>query len=133
MDGLSFKPAPFRAARWARGCHAQTILARILRSANGPPYRRERVETPDGDFLDLDWGSEPSLDSPIVLVLHGLEGSSSRLEPSRPCSTSTIGESNEGSDPQSKSRKSPSGVSTRSRRYGGPFADLNILARIVCV
>ena len=78
MDGLSFKPAPFRAARWARGCHTQTILARILRSANGPPYRRERVETPDGDFLDLDWGSEPSLDSPIVLVLHGLEGSSSR-------------------------------------------------------
>jgi predicted alpha/beta-fold hydrolase len=39
--------------------------------------RRERVELPDGDFLDLDWvnhrpaASEP----PIVLVIHGLEGS----------------------------------------------------------
>lgn len=78
MDRLSFKPVTFRAARWARGCHAQTILARILRSPNGPPYSRERLETPDGDFLDLDWCLEPSLGSPIVLVLHGLEGSSSR-------------------------------------------------------
>ena len=40
--------------------------------------KRERWETPDGDFLDLDWG--PDLDSraPIVLLLHGLEGSSRR-------------------------------------------------------
>ena len=53
-------------------------MARILRSPNGPPYHRERLDTPDGDFLDLDWGPEPSSDSPIALVLHGLEGSSSR-------------------------------------------------------
>ena len=53
-------------------------MARILRSPNGPPYHRERLDTPDGDLLDLDWGPEPSSDSPIALVLHGLEGSSSR-------------------------------------------------------
>jgi uncharacterized protein len=36
--------------------------------------RRERLELPDGDFLDLAWTT--GADGPIVLVLHGLEGSS---------------------------------------------------------
>lgn len=36
--------------------------------------RRERCETPDGDFLDLDWLAGGT--GPLVLVLHGLEGSS---------------------------------------------------------
>lgn len=36
--------------------------------------RRERVVTPDGDFLDLDWLDGPA-GAPLVLVLHGLEGS----------------------------------------------------------
>jgi predicted alpha/beta-fold hydrolase len=35
---------------------------------------RERLELPDGDFIDLDWLE--SGDGPIVIVLHGLEGSS---------------------------------------------------------
>ena len=33
-----------------------------------------RVSTPDGDFVDLDWLDGPA-DGPLVLVLHGLEGS----------------------------------------------------------
>lgn len=36
--------------------------------------RRERLELPDGDFLDLDWTQNAG--GPVVLVLHGLEGSS---------------------------------------------------------
>ena len=36
--------------------------------------RRERVVTADGDFLDLDWLDGPTA-APVVLVLHGLEGS----------------------------------------------------------
>lgn len=36
--------------------------------------RRERLELPDGDFLDLDWVGEDR-GGPLVLVLHGLEGS----------------------------------------------------------
>jgi predicted alpha/beta-fold hydrolase len=36
--------------------------------------RRERVATADGDFLDLDWLDGPAA-APVVLVLHGLEGS----------------------------------------------------------
>lgn len=39
--------------------------------------RRERLVLPDGDFVDLDWIDQPqNLDAPLVLVLHGLEGSS---------------------------------------------------------
>jgi len=36
--------------------------------------RCERLELPDGDFLDLDW--TPGDHGPIALILHGLEGSS---------------------------------------------------------
>ena len=38
------------------------------------PLRRERVATADGDFVDLDWTDGPA-EGPLVLVLHGLEGS----------------------------------------------------------
>jgi predicted alpha/beta-fold hydrolase len=46
----------------------------------GVELRRERVTLPDGDFLDLDWadrvdGCEIDTNSPLVLVIHGLEGS----------------------------------------------------------
>jgi uncharacterized protein len=68
----------FTPAWWARGPHAQTLLARILRSPRGPELRRERLETPDGDFLDVDWAPEPAPDAPLALVLHGLEGTSRR-------------------------------------------------------
>ena len=32
---------------------------------------RERLELPDGDFIDLDW--TPDNRGPIVVILHGLE------------------------------------------------------------
>ena len=37
--------------------------------------RRERVATPDGDFVDLDCLDAPAPGAPLLLVLHGLEGS----------------------------------------------------------
>jgi uncharacterized protein len=73
-----FSAEPFRASPWAPGPHLQTLVARVLRAPPALPYTRERVTTPDGDFVDLDWGPEPGADAPIVLVLHGLEGCSSR-------------------------------------------------------
>jgi len=36
--------------------------------------KRERIDTPDGDFLDLDFGPDPDPGAPLVLLLHGLEG-----------------------------------------------------------
>lgn len=66
---------PFLPARWLPGPHAQTLGARLLRArAVGPALRRERVELPDGDFLDLD-ATDGAPERPLVVVLHGLEGS----------------------------------------------------------
>jgi predicted alpha/beta-fold hydrolase len=64
---------PFRAAWGAAGPQRQTLLAHLLRRPRPPPLRRERIDTDDGDFLDLDWIDAP-MDRPHVLVLHGLEG-----------------------------------------------------------
>lgn len=71
-----FQPTtPFVPMPGARGPHAQTILASFLRIPRPPQLRRERWETPDGDFVDVDVFDAPD-DRPHVLVLHGLEGSS---------------------------------------------------------
>lgn len=73
-----YRTRPFRPARWLPGGHLQTLGARLLRASDTlpRPYRRERLETPDGDFLDLDFAG-PADDRPLVVVLHGLEGCSS--------------------------------------------------------
>ncbi len=65
---------PFRPAWGAAGPQRQTLLAHLIRRPRPPPLRRERVDTHDGDFLDLDWLEAPP-EVPHVLVLHGLEGS----------------------------------------------------------
>jgi predicted alpha/beta-fold hydrolase len=69
---------PFTPARWASSPHAQTLGARVLRSGTVPPLSRRRWDTPDDDFLDLDVGSAPGEERGVVLVIHGLEGSSRR-------------------------------------------------------
>lgn len=87
------------------GAHPQTIWPLLLRDSPAwllcgsialPDYRRERLETPDGDFLDLDWvgtnpgdvlpkavrgagaacAGYPPMATPLVILFHGLEGSS---------------------------------------------------------
>lgn len=67
-------PRPFTPAWWCRGPHAQTLWARLARRPPHVALRRERLELPDGDFIDLDWTEKGG--GPIVIVLHGLEGSS---------------------------------------------------------
>jgi uncharacterized protein len=56
--------------------HVQTVVPTICRKIHGVKYHRERVETPDGDFLDLDWSRVGS--KRLAIVLHGLEGDSGR-------------------------------------------------------
>ena len=75
---MSWDPRPYRPSGWAPGPHLQTLFARGLRSGIGPAYTRERFDTPDDDFVDIDWGPDPGPEAPIVLVLHGLEGSADR-------------------------------------------------------
>ncbi len=75
--------APF----WLPGGNLQTIwpalFARRTRAA-APRYRRERWDTPDADFIDVDWldGMVPATapaaqGQPLIVMFHGLEGSSS--------------------------------------------------------
>jgi len=66
----------FRAAWWCRNPHLQTLWPYLFRRHPKPRYRRQRVELPDGDFLDLDWLG-PREAAPLVVILHGLEGGSS--------------------------------------------------------
>jgi len=77
--------APYRAPGWLPGGHAQTLYAALLMPRPRVAYRRERWDTPDGDFIDLDWAEDPSLvtrhsspgaKAPLVALFHGLEGSS---------------------------------------------------------
>lgn len=65
--------ASYQPPWWYRGRHLQTIWGPLFRRLRRPPLRRERWPTPDGDFLDLDWLEG---DSSLVVILHGLEGSS---------------------------------------------------------
>lgn len=63
----------YRPPAWYRGRHLQTVWGAVLRRPRIPPLHRESWETPDGDLLELD--RLPG-GGPLVLVLHGLEGSS---------------------------------------------------------
>lgn len=70
----------YRAPCWLPGGHAQTLYPLVIRP-RPPHYRRERWATPDGDFLDLDWVDPPSAAAasalpPLLVLFHGLEGSS---------------------------------------------------------
>ena len=74
----------YAAPRWLPGGHAQTIYAAVVLPRAIHPYHRERWETPDGDFVDLDWlaPQSPASNSklqgtpPLIVLFHGLEGSS---------------------------------------------------------
>lgn len=74
----------YRAPFWLPGGHLQTIYAATVMRLPAVPYRRERWETPDGDFIDLDWVVNPDQASrirdqgkaPLVVLFHGLEGCS---------------------------------------------------------
>ena len=66
----------FRPAWWLRNPHLQTLWPALVRRPQPVSITRERIELPDGDFVDLDWAGE---DGPIVIILHGLQGSSRSL------------------------------------------------------
>ena len=60
--------------------HLQTIVPSLWRTVEGVAYQRERLELPDGDFLNLDWSCLPAYrpTGSLVVVSHGLEGDASR-------------------------------------------------------
>src|ERR1700731_4049469 len=70
-------PLAYQAPWWLPNRHLQTIVPALLARKPEVGYRRERWNTPDRDFIDLDWLAEaPAADAPLVVLFHGLEGNS---------------------------------------------------------
>ena len=65
---------PFVPAAPLAGPHAQTLWSGLLLRPPAVATRPERLELPDGDFLDLAWLDGPR-GAPLVVVLHGMQGS----------------------------------------------------------
>lgn len=83
-------PHDYRAPRWLPGGHLQTIYAALATPCPAVAFRRQRWDTPDGDFIELDWVDSPQTASvavapppnqtqsqPLLALFHGLEGNSS--------------------------------------------------------
>lgn len=68
-------PDLYQAPLWLPGGHLQTLYPFFFTPLPKVRYRRERWETPDGDFIDLDWLDGP-VGAPLVVLFHGLESHS---------------------------------------------------------
>ncbi|RWR02486.1 hydrolase [[Pantoea] beijingensis] len=72
MDDIMFTPMP-----GMRNPHLQTLLPRLVRRRIHLQPSWQRLELPDGDFVDLAWSENPAQarHKPRVVLFHGLEGS----------------------------------------------------------
>jgi len=66
----------YKAPLFLKNRHLNTIYAALFRKVGGMGYERERVETEDDDFIDLDWSVVGG--DRLLIALHGLEGDSDR-------------------------------------------------------
>ncbi|WP_025602359.1 YheT family hydrolase [Burkholderia sp. WSM2230] len=82
----------YRAPLWLPNKHVQTIVPSLFARRPAVSFRRERWDTPDGDFIDVDWVRHddspasamtgdaarpvPAANAPLLVLFHGLEGSS---------------------------------------------------------
>jgi predicted alpha/beta-fold hydrolase len=72
-------PTPvYRSSPWLFNGHMQTIFPSIFRKVKFDYHSRERLELPDGDFVDLDWAFVTPERKKLVIITHGLEGDSHR-------------------------------------------------------
>lgn len=72
MSDIDYKPV-----WWATNKHLNTIIPNKIRLFEDFQWVREKIETPDNDFLHLDWSAITQIPTDTIVVLvHGLEGSS---------------------------------------------------------
>lgn len=67
IENITYQPSLFY-----RSTHINTIYTALWRPSLHLNYERERIETPDGDFMDLDWSKVGS--DKLLICVHGLEG-----------------------------------------------------------
>ncbi|MGM0610808.1 MAG: YheT family hydrolase [Thermodesulfobacteriota bacterium] len=81
---MPFLPAPaYRPLFPFRNSHVHTIYPTLFRPVPDVFPKRERIGTPDGDFLDIDWhlsGLNKKTDT-AAIISHGLEGNSRKKYP----------------------------------------------------
>lgn len=69
----------FKPAWWLKNSHLQTLWAAKVRRGANPGIVTERLQTPDGDFVDLAWAKHTDANRPakngLVCLFHGLAGS----------------------------------------------------------
>lgn len=70
-------PCDYKSPPFFGSGHLQTVYPTLCRKIPSVHFRRERIETPDGDFLDLDWSGQNR--SHLAILSHGLEGNSQRI------------------------------------------------------
>jgi predicted alpha/beta-fold hydrolase len=78
---MAISQPEYRAPAWLPGGNLQTLYPALLARRPAVAYRRERWDTPDGDFIDLDWTENQDSglrieERPLLVLFHGLEGSS---------------------------------------------------------
>ena len=71
-------PTPYTPPFPMANGHIQSIYPSLFRRVDDLVYTRERMETSDGDFLDLDWARTRGSSSRLVIISHGLEGCTHR-------------------------------------------------------
>lgn len=67
---------PYRAPAWLPGGHLQTLYPALALRRGGPAFRRETWQTPDADQIVVDWMDAADAQAPVLVLFHGLEGSS---------------------------------------------------------
>lgn len=73
-DGRRRDTAEFEPPWWLATAHLQTLAPALVRGAARVATEHERVELPDGDFVDLHWvGREWA--GPVVVLVPGMQGS----------------------------------------------------------
>ncbi len=68
----------YKTSPWQFNGHIQTIYPSLFRKIKFDYNQRERLELPDGDFVDLDWSFATHKKKKLIIITHGLEGDSHR-------------------------------------------------------
>ena len=79
LQGLVQRSPEFDSPWWLPGGNAQTIWPALLArrfQGQSPCWQRERWNTPDSDFIDVDFLQGAPVGAPLLVLFHGLEGSS---------------------------------------------------------